>query len=346
MQRIAIIDPSSRSLPYDFYYIREISKSYLVDFYCSTTQFNEDYIDRIKKINNVKVVKANISNAPVIIAGVNYFILLSKILFKKYTHIHFQWYIFFVLEFLFFFLYQKKLIITFHNLKPHSTKNNFYFPNFVLKTIASKVVFISTHVQNEFIKTYGKPKNFWLINHGIFPIKAQIPNDRTINKQLIFWGNIKPYKGVDVFITLMKSSYFNDCIFKIYGKWDNSLLCLKNELSERCFIINKYLSEKELSLVLQTEGIFIIPYENASQSGILYSLLGANRVFISTDKGDNGVFLKKYGLENLIFNKHDVLSIVKAMKYALSNYFEISRKLKSIKRDYYWENISYEGLYD
>lgn len=345
MQRIAIIDPSSRSLPYDFYYIQEVSKSYLVDFYCSNTVFNEGYIDKIKKLNNVNLIKADISNVSKSKGVFNYLLLLIKITFKKYSHIHFQWYIFLVIEFLFFFILRNKLVITFHNVKPHSYYKEFYFPNFILKTLASKIIFISNYVQNEFIEIYGKPKKHYLVNHGVFPLNTS--NEKVINKkrELIFWGNIKPYKGVDVFKSLIKSSSFNSCSFKIYGKWDSSLLDLKNELSDNCFIVDEYLSEQELLKLLHTDSVFIIPYENASQSGILYSLLGANRVFISTDKGDNGFFLKKYGLEKLLFNKENISSILNAMNYALDNYNIISSKLKGIKNDFLWENIDYKIIY-
>lgn len=346
MQKIAVIDPSSRSLPYDFYYVREASKSYLIDFYCSRTSFNDVYIDKIRSLKNVNVIVSNISNVSKFKGIFNYILLLSKISFKNYSHIHFQWYIFLIVEFLFFLFLKKKLIITFHNAKPHTFNKKFFIPNFIINKIVSKIIFVSSYVQNEFILTYGKPKKYYLVNHGIFPqnISDEVLTDK--KREIIFWGNIKPYKGVDVFKSLIKSKALNSFKFSIYGKWDSSLNYLKNELSKECLIVNKYLSEEELLKLLKKDCIFIIPYENASQSGILYSLLGANRVFISTDRGDNGFFLKKYNLENLLFNKTDLLSIETAINYAFNNYDLILSKLKIIKNDFLWENFDYEQIYN
>ncbi len=54
-QKIAIIDPSSYTLPYDFYYIREIAKTVEVDFYCSTNPFNWEYAEMLNEFSNVTV---------------------------------------------------------------------------------------------------------------------------------------------------------------------------------------------------------------------------------------------------------------------------------------------------
>jgi hypothetical protein len=60
--KIAIIDPSSYTLPYDYYYLKEISKYYKIDFYYSKTQYNYETINQINDTDNIKLIEYNISS--------------------------------------------------------------------------------------------------------------------------------------------------------------------------------------------------------------------------------------------------------------------------------------------
>ena len=42
--KIAYIDPASFTLPYNFYYILQISKYSIVDYYCSKSRVNFKYV--------------------------------------------------------------------------------------------------------------------------------------------------------------------------------------------------------------------------------------------------------------------------------------------------------------
>ena len=168
MSRIAVVDPTSRSLPYDFYFLKEISKTERIDFYCSKTNFNSQYIEQIGALENVEVITLNISNNSKILWILHYFKMLLSISRNDYKYIHFQWYVLFAMEFWFFIRNRYRLIITFHNAKPHSWNGTFYFPNFILAKIIFKAIFISGSVKREFIETYGQPKNVVLANILLF----------------------------------------------------------------------------------------------------------------------------------------------------------------------------------
>ena len=64
--------------------------------------------------------------------------------------------------------------------------------------------------------------------------------------------------------------------------------------------------------------------------------MSKNRVFISSDVGENNAFLIKHGLDQLIFNRNDPESFDKAIKYAFEEYNEIKSKLFEIKDEYQW----------
>jgi len=349
MKRVLIIDASSRGLPYDYYYISELSKYYKVDFFYSKTKFNYKYIELLKNNPNVMLYEYQISNVNKIKATYEYIKLLLYIYQNKdkYKKIHFFWSILFAIELLFFILLQDKLIFTFHNDKPHERKKNGYLPYKIIYNIAKLNIFVSSFTKDRFLKNNNVKQNKHLVvNHGILLIS--IDDNLNIKKEIIspektiiFWGLVKDYKGVDIFLDLLKEDYFQDYTFEIIGKWDKSLIRLLNELSEnkRVKIVNKFISLEELQVLLKRDVIFILPYKNATQSGILYTFLAYSNIFIASDAGENSRFLRENGLEDLIFQRDNIASVIKSCKYIGNNHQNIKNKLFLIKEQYKWKNI-------
>ena len=192
LNRIAIIDPSSYSIPYDYFYINELSKYYKVDFYYSNTKYNYEYIEKLKNNNNVNLREYNIS--PIVTSKlfglVNYFKMMKDIFFdrNKYLKIHFMWSIFALGEIPFFFFIKNKLIVTFHNDVPHNYYKKTYLPYKIISKLARKVLFVSDFTKNTFIENYSKSNKYFLIQHGIMPIDSIDENEinSKISRDLIF----------------------------------------------------------------------------------------------------------------------------------------------------------------
>jgi glycosyltransferase involved in cell wall biosynthesis len=346
--KIALIDPSSRSLPYDYFFLNEISETLKIDFYCSFTAFNEEYLKEIEKNENISVLPYNISKKNRVQGALNYFLLLFKILLNKgkYEKIHFMWSILPALEYPFFLLFTKKFLFTFHNDVPHNYgKDTFWFYSFIFK-ISKTVIFVSQKVKNDFIINYKvKDKNkCLLIKHGIMSVEPKDSLDKIeyegLEKKIIFWGNIKKYKGIDTFLHIAKSDYFKDFQISIYGKWDKELLPIKEELkNSQVNIFDYFLNTTELKALLHSNAIFILPYDKATQSGVLYTLLYYRRLFISTPTGDNGEFLKSAGLSSLMFDNRNISEIISTVEYCFNNEKEIVAKLDLQRNEYKWSNL-------
>ena len=101
-KKIAIIDPSSYSLPYDYFYVNEVSKYFKVDFYYSTTNSNYEYIEKLKYNENIELHEYQVtpSEKGRLIGVINYFKMLIHLARnrKSYHAIHFIWNIAFILE--------------------------------------------------------------------------------------------------------------------------------------------------------------------------------------------------------------------------------------------------------
>lgn len=342
MKRIAIIDPNSSTLPYDYFYIIEVSKYCLIDFYYSNTRYNFDYIIRLRKNKNVNLIEYNISGS-ISNKGIgllNYLRMLSHISMRRseYHKIHFIWNLYFPMEQVFFRLFRNKLVFTFHNNVPHHFKGKVFSPYAKINALAPRKVLVSKFTLDAFRASYEDIGEYYLINHGIMPVSdvAPISNDFRVPDSISFWGRVEDYKGVDIF-----ESCLLDFPIKIYGKWNSNLSDLRLSLAhkENIELIDHYLSHEELQSLLCGENIFILPYKDATQSGVLYALLAHNKVFISSDVGENGAFLREHGLDNLIFDRDNETSIIRAFRFAQNNYKDIKCQLQSIKKSYEWDAI-------
>ncbi|MBA6358131.1 glycosyl transferase family 1 [Colwellia sp. BRX8-3] len=259
---------------------------------------------------------------------------------KSYKKIHFIWSVFFLFESTLFFLIKDKLIFTIHNDVPHSYNKKTFWPYKIIMKLASKIVFVSNYTMRTFIKNYGAHPNYQLVQHGIMPIdtlsNTRLDTNIQLEKVILFWGRVEEYKGIDVF-----DYFIFDWPVEIYGKWSSQLISLKNKLSliESVLINDSYLPFDELASMLSRDVIFILPYKDASQSGVLYTLLAYGKVFISSNVGENNDFLIGNGLEQLVFDRNDKESIIRALTYAFDEYDVIRLKLLKIKKTLEWANV-------
>lgn len=341
---IAIVDPASYSLPYDYWYIIELSKYYKIDFYYSKTKYNYEYIKLLQKNSNITLQEYSISYGNKLAGLKNYSVMLQKIYDKKseYMVIHFFWSIFFPLEYIYFLLFKNKLFYTFHNDVPHNKKKKKHYPNQIIHNIAKKSIFVSDFTKSRFEKNYKILNPILTIQHGLLPIN--ISNDsinrnsktNTKEKELVFWGLVRKYKGVDLFL--------NDKILlkvQIFGRWDKSLEDLKQKLviKENIVIVDRFIDDDEIIELMINDNIFVLPYINATQSGVAYTLLEYSKVFVCSNVGETFQFLKENNLEELSFDRSSVDDFNRAYRYANINYEKIKQKLTKIKEKYKWNII-------
>ncbi|HFN5758622.1 TPA: hypothetical protein ACHFML_004596, partial [Escherichia coli] len=87
-KKIAIIDPASYALPYDYFYIKSLCTYYDIDFYCSHTKYNPEYIEKIKSLDGVNVYLFNVSNTNKFVGTINYLRLLFFVFINKYLAVN------------------------------------------------------------------------------------------------------------------------------------------------------------------------------------------------------------------------------------------------------------------
>lgn len=345
-KNIAIVDPASYSLPYDYHFISSLSSVFNIDFYCSLTNYNSSYIDKIKALNNVNVILFNVSKTNKFKGFFSlvylYFSLLKSR--NKYNSINVVWSVFFPVEYLFFYLIRKKLIFTFHNAKPHDFSGDIYHFFKYISKITKFNLFVSAYTEEKFHNIYSSDRNKNIVlNHGYMPL---IDSDVELDEcsctntefRLVFWGNVKPYKGLQFLVDSLSVIKEHNINLEVYGKFDASLLHLFDYLLVNAVtVINDYVELGFIYNKLTLENsLLVLPYVSASQSGIMFNCLAHNIPFVSSDTGETAMLLKNNGLSKLVFTYGDTKSLLSSIEYYKNNKKYVLSVLNEIKKDYSW----------
>ncbi len=110
-----------------------------------------------------------------------------------------------------------------------------------------------------------------VIPHGDYGFFCQHATGRTEEPMILFFGRLIAYKGLEVLcraerLLAERSSGYTVCIA---GEGDTSLFASEIGPSGRVSVRNKYLSDGEVAELFERARIVVLPYTQASQSGVL-----------------------------------------------------------------------------
>jgi len=162
---------------------------------------------------------------------------------------------------------------------------------------------------------------------------------------ILFFGRAVPGKGISYLVeagNLIKNEYSNLNIIIAGNGFDKE----QYDLGENFEIHNRRVDEKEAAKLFERAAIVVMPYTNASASGIISIAAGFNTPVIATDTGaipeiiDN----KQTGL---IIPSHDAVALANAIRNLIDNpelREDLGNKLQSkIASEYDWGSIATES---
>ncbi len=358
-RRIAIVDPGSFLLPYDFHLVRALAASGRpVDFYGSTTRYNGEFLDAMRGLPGVQVVARAISGtvASRLAGACAYALQLMNVLLgaTRYGTVNLQFSAAWPLEWLVFGLLRRKFVYTVHNAVPHGFAGRVHGPTRRLASLARELVFVSEAVRDDFLQRYGERfrARATVLPHGLLPVTPQAPvvpyapQPPQPPRALVFWGRVQPYKGVELFRELARSPLLRErgLALAVHGAWARELAGLKAELQAAGVALHDgYLDETELQALLSQDAVFLLPYQRASQSGVLYALLNHGCVFFCTDTGDLGAFMRRHGLEGLLLRDRSAESVLACLDHLATHGEAVMRRLAAAQQALRWERLVAES---
>tara|TARA_B100001250_G_C19810206_1_gene795360 strand:+ start:743 stop:1864 length:1122 start_codon:yes stop_codon:yes gene_type:complete len=356
------VDPFSYGIAPDYYWISLIkNKVKSISYIGSYSTANSQYLNSLKSFCK-SIYLYNISRSfgfSILSAYFNILLMYSHlfILCFRYELIIYRWLPIPIIDLIIIFFFRHKTIFICDNHIPHQGNRNsfltieknsasYYLPHLLLIKLLNYIYFPSKYTLSKFRYLYPSNKcNFRICQHGIhgmFPYSSRrsFPNSVDFRK-ILFWGVVQKYKGIDKLLQLSSALAINNPISKlsleIHGLWKPDLLTLKHEfINHRTYINDKFLTSDEIENILNSDSLFVLPYNSASQSGILYTLLFYGCYFLSTDVGETGYLLKSYNLEYLLTDDFSYSNIINKISYITSNTREINYNLSRLRDSISW----------
>ena len=185
-----------------------------------------------------------------------------------------------------------KKVLTIHDVVAHLGEGNF------VGEIMSKITLkqcdqfiILSRVFLEKMANLGVDLNVvTMIPHGIFDYyntRAGNQSEKVFQKRLLFFGRISEYKGIGVLLSAFKliKEREPEATLLVVGSGDMRPHEKNIEVLSGVEVVNRWIADEEVEDFFAKGDILIVPYIDASQSGVILTAYGFSMPVISSDIG-------------------------------------------------------------
>lgn len=176
-------------------------------------------------------------------------------------------------------------------------------------------------------------------------VEIDIPIFNEKKPIFLFYGYIKPYKGLDLLKKTMEllKDYHNQFNLIIAGAGEDSSLPYFCRLPN-CCVINRFLSNDEMMKLNRGCSMVVLPYHSASQTGIIPTSFLYNKPVIATRVG---AFVENVndGVNGILVEKENTEKFASAMLKCINNPNYIEQLSEGAAKygkndEYDWNNIA------
>jgi glycosyltransferase involved in cell wall biosynthesis len=170
--------------------------------------------------------------------------------------------------------------------------------------------------------------------------KLKIPADKQV---ILFFGMIRPYKGLEVLLYAMQEVARQiDCLLMIVGefyepkeKYDSLIRQLG--LESHVVVFDQYVKNEEVSLYFCASDVVVLPYIEATQSGIVQIAFGLNKPVITTNVGGLPEAVED-GKTGFVVDPQSPDKLAQAiLKFYAGDYeTKFSQQIKQVSQDFSW----------
>ncbi len=253
--------------------------------------------------------------------------------------LHVQWYIFSPLDYLYIRRAQRnniKVVATIHDLLPFNKKfYDFYFHKKIYQK-ANWVISQARDNMDKLIKSFGvNPDKLSYIPHGHYMDFAEnatreesrkylkLPLDKKI---ILFFGQIKKVKGVDILVEAMKEIHKKhpEALCLIAGKvWKDDFSKYEQQIRADdltdCFRTDiKFIPDDQIKYYFNAADIVALPYKKIYQSGVVLLAYAYEKPVVATREGEFLTVVKDKET-GLLVPSNDAKAFAKALCWYLDH---------------------------
>jgi len=259
-----------------------------VDFIGSDIYSHYEMPEKVNFLNLRGSHDENVSRSEKIKRLISYYRRIAKYYRKSNVKVvHLQWFRFAFFESLYFYilgkLFGKKNMYTVHNVYAHD-KENFKSKVFlwILYRTFTKLFAHTDFIKKRLINEFNiKPEKIKVFKHGLYDTIINDNHNTALNVDrnevnFLFFGYIAYYKGLHLLLEAFSNmkdvpNITLNVAGKVEGQYANDLEALTNKLKEdsRITFSIGYVPDDEAHKLMSKASVIMLPYIEASQSGVL-----------------------------------------------------------------------------
>lgn len=233
----------------------------------------------------------------------------------------------------------KKVVLTIHDAVLHSGETTWKssLPRFLFfrLPVNKTFVFYSDYSMQQFIKhtPHSKGKKLLLQMQAFSYFNKIGQHKPTRHNNILFFGRISKYKGVDILLDAMPKvlEAFPEEKLIIAGKGADEDLLQHPVLKDKKFnatLINRYIPNEELVGLIKEAKIIVCPYIDATQSGVLMTAFALHKPVIASSVGAFTEHINN-DVNGLLVTPSNSSELAKTIIYALkdNHYLQLEQNL-------------------
>jgi glycosyltransferase involved in cell wall biosynthesis len=190
------------------------------------------------------------------------------------------------------------LVLTAHDLLPREPRPGQVSAQRRLYDAVDALVVHSEYGRAQLVQALGlDPRKVRVIHHGAFEYLARLPSgplegelDRVAGPVVLFFGLLRPYKGVDVLLEAWRDLPAGAELW-IVGRPRMDIAPLLASAPPGVRFISRYVSDAELASYFRRADVVVLPYSRTDrfdQSGVLATALAFAKPTVLSDVGGFG----------------------------------------------------------
>lgn len=251
---------------------------------------------------------------------------------------------------------EKKAVYTAHDVLPHSKNNPYNRSVFkLIYKIQDEIIVHSDYIKKRIVNEFHiRPNKITVVKHGLYKITESPALSRDAAREkfgyhhdqlvLLFFGYITKYKGLDLLLeafTVLQAS-MPDIRLLIAGKVSQEYrheydLLSSQYKSDGIIKIARHIKEEEVESIFKAADVVVLPYREASQSGVLFMSYAYGKPVIAPALGGFPDDIET-GKTGLLFEPNNIDSLAATIQEYAGNRNPNGSYIKEYaQRNYSWD---------